>query len=133
MIVYLAGPIDYANKAVQDTRAQLQDLLEETGYTYYNPASAWTVHPDTKPTPALQQINEYALAQTDILVAFLVKGVPTIGTVLELKLANKLGMFIYLYAPDYKNSWALARLRNVIIFDDLEVLRNELTVKATTE
>jgi nucleoside 2-deoxyribosyltransferase len=127
MIVYLAGPIDNAQDHsnvhnVRNVRQDLHTLLKN--HVVFDPSAAWTVASTQKPRPALQEINDYALESCDMVVAFLMPNVLTIGTIMEIQLASTLGKTVLLYAPDIKPSWALEGLRGVIHCTDREVLKD---------
>jgi nucleoside 2-deoxyribosyltransferase len=126
MIVYLAGPIDNAldNKHVKETRETLHFELRD--HVVYDPAHAWSVPSIQSPRPILQEINDYALDACDIVVAFLIPNVLTIGTILEIELANTLNKTVILFAPDMKPSWSLAGHRRVIHCTDQDMLRDTI-------
>jgi nucleoside 2-deoxyribosyltransferase len=126
MIVYLAGPIDnaYGTKRVRQARELLHFELRD--HVVFDPSHAWSVPSIQQPRPVLQDINDYALSACDIIVAFLITDVLTIGTILEIELANTLDKPVILYGPDMKPSWALAGHRRVIHCADQESLKDTI-------
>ena len=110
--IYLAHPIDQAGGLMYrwvDLLGELQSDLAELGFVY-NPHQAFLAIGE--PNPALDRINQLALAQCDALVALLPSRVPSIGVPFEILEAANMGKPVLLFT-DNTESWSLRR------FDDL--------------
>ncbi|CAB4215024.1 Nucleoside 2-deoxyribosyltransferase [uncultured Caudovirales phage] len=112
--VYLAGPIDFADATspAAALKQEAKNYLLKEGYWVFDPAEAWSAKQAAEQTPIVQDINMDAIDKCDLVVAILVRGVLSIGTVLEIHHAS--GMFpkkpTYIIGNIGKNSAALAYL-----------------------
>jgi nucleoside 2-deoxyribosyltransferase len=115
MMIYLAGPIDNANMACFEQRRQIKDTLKTLDHVVFDPASAWTVPINAELDGRLQDLNEKVVLACDMVVAFLVPNVLSIGTVMEIVYAHDIGTPVVVHMPDINPSWALASLESVVI------------------
>jgi dUTP pyrophosphatase len=82
MYVYLATPIDQGTAAHADL---VRSLLIEEGHTVYAPYRAWGTQKIDG--ARLQNINQYALLQSDVVFAINPAGVATVGVPMEIQTA----------------------------------------------
>jgi hypothetical protein len=99
MLIYLAAPIDYntidpqkwppLREVLVDPQKwpPLREMLVDAGMTVYSPGRAWSTK--AEPIPDLQAINLEVVRRCDGLLAWLPRGVLTVGTVLELNAASE--------------------------------------------
>lgn len=87
-MIYLAGPIDQisTNSPVNELRA----LARSIGVALFDPSRAFR-HADKDPD-RMHRINQAALHTCDGMLALLPKGVPTIGTPMEVQAAHNAGI-----------------------------------------
>jgi len=92
MIVYLAAPIDFDEGAkVNRIKDEIKKHFKEQECVWvYDPAGAWQAPSDLVPDEFVHWANLRVLEQADLVVAVLMKGVLTIGTVLEIQHAHDL-------------------------------------------
>lgn len=103
--VYLAQAIDQGR--VQYGPAAAKDWLSRVpGVSWvYDPMSAFQVGQEAEVTPAIRAINTEALRQSDLLLAFLPAGVPTIGVPMEIESAAAEGKQVVVISD--AASWSL--------------------------
>ncbi len=109
-VAYLAHPIDQAYDRTLwagDTH-KISDHLNAVGYHVYRPARAWRAIPGQM-DPRLEVVNDAALTQADLLVAFLPGGVPTIGVPMEIARAQHLGIPVLAIGAAAPGSFSLHR------------------------
>lgn len=115
MIAYLAAPIDFtdtpsqANEAIIDLKHQAREHLQACGYWVFDPAHAWK-NAANNVDGTVQQINMRVISQCDVLVAVLVRGVLSIGTVLEIAHARQLDKKVFVIGDIGNYSIALTYL-----------------------
>ena len=87
MIVYLAAPIDFNEGAkVNLAKDEIKKHFKEQECVWvYDPAGAWQAPSDLVPDEFVHWANLLVLEQADLVVAVLMKGVLTVGTVLEIQ------------------------------------------------
>lgn len=86
MIVYLAQPIDRAG--VVNPLGRVKQTITNRGHIAYSPAGAWAINPaKTQPTNRVERINRVALAEADLLIAYLPNNIPTVGVPMEIEYA----------------------------------------------
>lgn len=92
-MAYLAQPIDqaYDRTLWAGEIHKASDHLTRVGYHVYRPARAWRAIPGQM-DPRVETVNDNALAQADLLVAFLPTGVPSIGVPMEIARARQLNI-----------------------------------------
>lgn len=117
MIVYLASPIDHNDRdaGIQQARERVVHHAYNRGHAVFDPSTAWKVGTDATLDATLQEINNQAIKQADLVVALLHPSVLSIGTVLEIQQAvwhRKPVAVVPILAPDQapRPSWALASL-----------------------
>ena len=93
--VYLASPIDQAGAypvpmgSVTRQRREVHNLLvDKEGITTFDPANAWTAPGSAGIVP----VNETALINSSGVIAWLPKGVPSIGVAMEVQSALSMGI-----------------------------------------
>lgn len=103
--VYLAQAIDQGR--VQYGPAVAKEWLSRiSGVSWvYDPMSAFQVGKEAEVTPAIRAINTEALRQSDLLLAFLPAGVPTIGVPMEIESAATEGKQVVVISD--AASWSL--------------------------
>lgn len=87
MIVYLAAPIDFdKGSKVTKIKDEIKAHFKEQECVWvYDPAGAWQAPNDLVPDEFVHWSNLRTLEQADVLIAVLVKGVLTVGTILEIE------------------------------------------------
>lgn len=112
MIVYLAAPIDFDEGAkVNRIKDEIKKHFKEQECVWvYDPAGAWQAPSDLVPDEFVHWANLLVLEQADLVVAVLVKGVLTIGTVLEIQHAHDLETPVVVVGDVGMNSVGLAAL-----------------------
>lgn len=96
--IYLAYPIDQARLDQYDTPFDMQTVEEfkqivvyDFGASYcFDPGDAFLVNPEA-PHRGVMRTNRAALNHADVVVAFLPKGVPSIGVPIEIDRAVAMG------------------------------------------
>ena len=103
--VYLAQAIDQGR--VKYGPAAAKDWLSRVpGVSWvYDPKRAFQVGKEVAPTAAIRAINTEALHQSDLLLAFLPSGVPTIGVPMEIESAVTEGKQVVVISDAV--SWSL--------------------------
>jgi dUTP pyrophosphatase len=89
VLIYVAGPIDQAVDGGVDLRAWVYGGASKCKVALFDPGSAYW----NAPAAGLQvnALNRAALEMADAVLALLPVGVPTIGTPMELQIAQDLG------------------------------------------
>lgn len=87
MLVYFARPIDQAGLSPQElSPVDIEGPLAGLGHTVYRPAQAFLVGYSSPPAHAeIDEINQIALAAAGALVAWLPRGVSTLGVPAEIE------------------------------------------------
>lgn len=121
MIVYLAAPIDFdegakVNKVKNEIKAHFKE--QECSWVY-DPAEAWQAPQDLVPDEFVHWANIQVLEQADIVVAVLVRGVLTVGTVLEVHHAHAKEIPVVVVGDIGINSVALAALE-IPVFESIK-------------
>lgn len=103
-LVYLAGPIDLCTKEEsRDWRKEAINGLNKAGIATFCPAHAFNWSGNTDGAEKVININEIALRSSDAVLINLPEGVQTVGTLIELKMANDLKKHIVI-RTDIKKS-----------------------------
>lgn len=109
MRVYLAYAIDqHTHNAEQVADLEYLSLILSTRSDVawvYNPGSAFSVGSFSEPEPGIRQINQYALENCDLLVAYLPAGVASVGVPMEIDRAAQLGKQVLVVSDS--PSWML--------------------------
>lgn len=98
MLVYLAHPIDQASPGtigLKSTRLLGEQIdyikmcVAQQGWSSFTPGSAFTIGGpvDRADLRIIDEINNAALFESDVFIALLPDGVPTLGTVVEIEAA----------------------------------------------
>lgn len=121
MIVYLAAPIDFdegakVNKIKNKIKAHFKG--QECVWVY-DPSGAWNAPDDLVPDEFVHWSNLLVLEQADVVVAVLVRGVLTVGTVLEVQHAHDKQIPVIVIGDIGINSVGLAALE-VPIFESIK-------------
>jgi dUTP pyrophosphatase len=114
VMVYLAEPVDQAPDRSR-LAVEAAGLLWGAGWSVYQPRQAWAG--GRLPEPRIQQLNQHALDETDLVVAILPTGVPTIGVPLEIMYATARDAPAIVHTPAM--SQALAGMPGVHQIQDL--------------
>lgn len=119
MIAYLAHPIDAATDPAAAARVRLAvevatKSLSGAGFEVYRPNAAWHAK-GSNPDPRVQETNMATMLGCDVLVALLPPGIPTIGVVLEIAEAHRVGMPLVVWRPDIAPSYALASMSLTVV------------------
>lgn len=101
--VYLAYPIDQATPAMAELWEKIEyfkmRLLAEGGVAWvFDPGDAFTVNPNRHADDRLGTINRAALNNSDLVVAFLPAGVPSIGVPMEIDRARAQGKHVIVFS-----------------------------------
>lgn len=121
MIVYLAGPIDF-NEGAEVTRIKVEikaHFKAQDCVWVFDPASAWQAPSDLVPDEFVHWSNLHVLQQADILFAVLVKGVLTVGTILEIEHAVSLEVPVVVIGDLGMNSVGLCAL-GVSVYESIK-------------
>ncbi len=112
MIVYLAAPIDFDEGAkVNRVKDSIKKHFREQECVWvYDPAGAWNAPNDLMPDEFVHWSNLLVLEQADVVVAVLVKGVLTVGTILEVQHAHEKEIPVVVIGDIGMNSVGLAAL-----------------------
>ena len=112
MIVYLAAPIDFdKGSKVTKTKNEIKAHFKGQECSWvYDPAGAWNVPDDLEPDEFVHWSNLRVLEQSDVLFAVLMKGVLTVGTILEVQYAVDHGIPVIVIGDVGKSSVGLAAL-----------------------
>lgn len=115
MIVYLAAPIDFANgKEIARLKAEVKESYKDTAWVY-DPSAAWTAPSSLEPDGTVHDANLAVLSRSDIVIAVLVRGVLTVGTVLEIQHAVDHNIPVVVLGDIGQNSVALAELEVPVV------------------
>lgn len=104
-LVYLASPIDQTGQRTVLAPTIIEQALVDQGHLVFNPAGAFAVRRDTKPTDKAWKVNWRALVLCDGLLAFMPKGVPSIGVPMEVERCRNHKPVAVI--SDARESWAL--------------------------
>ena len=121
MIVYLAAPIDFDEGAkVNKVKNEIKAYFKEQECVWvYDPAGAWNAPEDLVPDEFVHWSNLLVLEQADVVVAVLVRGVLTVGTVLEVQHAHDKQIPVIVIGDIGINSVGLAALE-VPVFESIK-------------
>lgn len=113
MIVYLAAPIDFnEGSKVNELKDEIKRHFKQSHDIWlYDPSGAWQAPSGLEPNEGVHWANLMVLEQADILIAVLVKGVLTVGTVLEIQHAFDCGIPIVVIGDVGVNSVGLDALQ----------------------
>lgn len=115
MIVYLAAPIDFAKDGKIDKyKAEVYGSFRESAWIY-DPSSAWTAPQDLDPDGVVHQANLAVLRKANLVIAILVRGTLTVGTVLEIQDAVDANIPVCVLGDIGQNSVALAELEVPVV------------------
>lgn len=112
-LAYLAGPIDQAGNREElwTDRQRARLLLREAGFVVYDPSQAFTGSIESlreADDPRIGQMNWKALFAADAVMAMLPRGVPTIGTPMEMMAAVQNGTPVAVIGA--QGSWQVAEM-----------------------
>ena len=121
MIVYLAAPIDFAEGAkVNRVKDEIKKHFSGQECSWvYDPAGAWQAPDDLMPDEFVHWANLRVLEQSDVLFAVLVRGVLTVGTILEVQHAVDHDIPVVVIGDIGVNSVGLAALE-VPVFNTIK-------------
>lgn len=93
--IYLAGPIDQVGAVdragLGPKRTYIRHAIHCNEAIAYDPSQAFLVGRDVKPNGFIRRVNDHAIREADAVVALMPKGVPTVGTPMEVEYALSLG------------------------------------------
>jgi len=120
VIVYLAAPIDFdKGSKVTKLKDEIKAHFKEQECVWvYDPAGAWNAPSDLVPDEFVHWSNLRTLEQSDVVVAVLVKGVLTVGTILEIQYAYDHEIPVVVVGDVGINSVGLAALE-VPVFESI--------------
>lgn len=110
--VYLAYPIDQRGPAslagLFERVEHLKQMLCDTGTAswVFDPGDAFAIGKYAEPTDSVAAINRQAANRADAVVAFLPRGVPTVGVPMEIDRAYSQGKLVVILS-DAGESWML--------------------------
>lgn len=107
--VYIAYPIDQAlDLPIYDSIADFENRLIQTGSAAwtFDPGDAFKVSKEARLDDTLPRINRAALANADVVAAFLPAGSASIGVPIEIDRAVSLGKTVVIFSD--AKSWMLA-------------------------
>lgn len=120
--VYLAEPIDQASGlGIYEAASQIESHLIDLELNIYRPANAWRC--GGNPTAAIERVNRVALDSADLVVAYLPKGIPSIGVPIEIAMAAQQRKSVIVVTTI--RSFSLAGIEGVTIvprLDDLQAV-----------
>lgn len=83
-LVYLGEPIDQSARGSTHSDC-VADMLASDGHLVYRPRRAFTVGAQPRPHAGVERVNRSALAESEVLVAIMPKGVASIGLPREIE------------------------------------------------
>lgn len=122
--VYIAYPIDLAPPASMAHFYQQIEKFKRDAITaglvkwVFDPGDAFTVSRYAEPDDSLARINRAALINSDVVVAFLPKDVPTVGVPIEIDRAHSMGKHVLVFTDAHSWMLTLPRLWKANGFDD---------------
>ncbi len=121
MIVYLAGPIDFntGSKTAEIKDEIKKHFREQECVWVYDPANAWSPPSGLLPEEYVHWANLMVLEQADIVVAVLVKGVLTVGTILEIQHAAEIEIPVVVVGDIGMNSVGLTAL-GITVYESIK-------------
>ena len=115
MIVYLEAPIDFAGDSkIEKYKAEVYGSFKESAWIY-DPSSAWTAPQDLDPDGVVHQANLAVLQKANLVIAVLVRGTLTVGTILEIQHAVDANVPVCVLGDIGQNSVALAELEVPVV------------------
>ena len=124
MYVYLAVPIDHADKSDHVVTSLLMNKLEQAGIPYYAPNRAWAGDP-MRHVPAISHVNEAALGSASLVVAYY--NGDSVGVPSELTIAAHDDIpAIVITRPEYLSSAMLQRLATGGLYTDTKEVMAEV-------
>jgi nucleoside 2-deoxyribosyltransferase len=129
VIVYLAAPIDFdKGSKVTKMKNEIKEHFKREEYTWvYDPSGAWNAPYSLEPDEFVHWANLGVLEQSDVLVAVLVKGVLTVGTVLEVQHAVQCEIPVIVVGDIGEHSVGLKAL-GVEVYETIEEWRTHGSV-----
>jgi nucleoside 2-deoxyribosyltransferase len=93
-MVYLGGPIDLQHNDAYDWRKDVARELLKKGISSYDPRGAFkhNVNASVETQKALIEINKQALLNCDVAIFVMYSQVPSVGTPIELHMAQQNGI-----------------------------------------
>lgn len=138
-VVYFGHPIDLApeNDHIRQFNQTLaQEMAAQIG-PVFRPSECWTFDLALGDTMignrGLQRINDAALRSCNLVVIHLPDDTPTIGTILEIRLAGSLGIPCVVVAGSHLYSCSVALHHLVADFPSVRVLRGDQDFVVTTD
>ena len=124
MIVYLAGPIDFnANSSINEHRHQIKEYFKRFDRVWvYDPSKAWTGGP--RADQFVHWANLQVVEQADLMVAILMRGTLTVGTILEIEHARQRNIPVVVIGDVGDDSISLAAL-DVVVFESVAEIVDE--------
>lgn len=89
MLVYIAGPIDFVQRSLEDQRSRAAKCVQDAKLATYDPSKPFGA--GSFAAKELVAINYAALREAAGVIAFLPSGVPTVGTPMEIQQAHDAG------------------------------------------
>lgn len=108
-LAYFCYPIDKASgntlvtNHVEYVKRNLSDLIAVT----FDPGQAFGVSNGAGPGPEIQSINDYAVMNADVIMAFLPKAESTVGVPCEIAMGIAMGKDVVVFT-DNAESWVIA-------------------------
>lgn len=115
-LLYVAEPLD---QAFGLDRSDLDEFCRKAvadGWVVYRPGRAFQVDGGIFPGPEIERVNREALSGAGAMVAWLPRGVPTIGTPREVEYASR-NSITTVVVTDMTGSWSLP---DVLLFPEFE-------------
>lgn len=107
-VLYVAEPIDQSNHgAWKEEVTRSIKVATDRGWLVYRPAGAWRLGKQAPVGPEIEAVNRHVLLNARAVLAFLPKGVASIGVPRELEWASSNGTPA-LAVTDATGSWSLA-------------------------
>lgn len=109
--VYLAYPIDQQGPSSlvqlfqQINRLKIRVLEERLASWVFDPGEAFSVRTDATPDRGVAITNRAALNNSDLVLAFLPDGVPTVGVPMEIDRAYSQGKHVVVFSD--RNQWMI--------------------------
>lgn len=106
--IYLAYPIDQASDAyTKRSRVAVVNVLGGEGVGAYDPGAGWTVASGLDAGPEIARVNHHAMSVCTGAIAWLPKGVPTIGVPTEIERMTHGWAMPVAVITDNTSSWSL--------------------------
>jgi hypothetical protein len=126
VIIYLARPIDQQHDLPPLGVSAVSRLLEQAGFTVYDPGRAWSGEPDGA---FIQRVNDAALQTADGVFAIMHDRQASVGVPMEVERAASMGKTVVVWGGVVVARSPVLAARGVPVFTDLQAAVDNLKVR----